>query len=1148
MNIQDLLKERILVLDGAMGTMLQSHNLTADDFGGQEYEGCNEYLNITRPDVIRDVYMAYLEAGADIVLTNTFGGTEIVLSEYRLEDQVYAINLAAARLLREAVDAYTTPDHPRFAAASLGPQTKTISVTGGITFDEVTKAFYDETVPLIEGGVDLILIETAQDTLNLKATLLGVQQAFQETGVTLPIMISVTIEAMGTMLGGQSIEALYSSIAHFEPLSIGLNCATGPDFMTDHLRSLAGLATMPVSCHPNAGLPDEEGHYHESPESLAQQLERFVDNGWVNIVGGCCGTTPAHIRALAQMVRGKTPRVPVSQSIAAVSGLDFLPLEPDNRPVLVGERTNVIGSKKFRDLVADAQYEQAAEIGRAQAKNGAQVIDICLANPDRDEYVDMDRFLPFLSGKIRVPLMIDSTDSRVIELALKYSQGKAIINSINLEDGEERFEAVVPLIKTYGAAVVVGCIDEDPAQGMGVTRERKLAIAQRSYELLTTKYGLPPVDIIFDPLVFPVGTGDENYIGSAEETIEGIRLIKAAMPLTQTILGISNVSFGLPSAGREVLNAVFLYHCTQAGLDYAIVNTQRLERYASISAEERQLADDLLFWRSDDPIGAFSTFYRGKKANAKPKVELPLAERLASYIVEGTKDGLFDDLDLALEHEKPLDIINGPLMDGMSEVGRLFNNNELIVAEVLLSAESMKAAVGYLEPHMEKQESSFKGKIVLATVKGDVHDIGKNLVDIILTNNGFEVLNLGIKVLPQVLIEACREERPDYIGLSGLLVKSAQQMVVTAQDLRQAGVSIPLLVGGAALSNRFTATKIAPEYSGPVLYAKDAMQGLDLANRLSDPDAHEALVMRTRTAQETLRGGADETRQEAIAAPDTGSRQSAIRRDVALPAAPDFESHVFRHVPLGHIWPYLNSQMLYGKHLGLRGNVQKLFEQGDAKALELRTQVEILFRDAVDERLLQAHGIYRYFPAQAEGDTLLIYDASDLSHVVERFDFPRQPGGRHLCLADFVRPVEAGEMDTVAMFVVTCGHGVRELSEQYKIDGAYVRSHALQAMALEMAEGYAEKLHRDLRTGWGFPDAPEMTMRDRFQTKYRGIRVSFGYPACPELEDQAKLFALLQPEKIGVQLTDGFMMDPEASVSALVFHHPEADYFNANRV
>ncbi len=1146
MNIQEILRERILILDGAMGTMLQNRALTAEDFGGPEYEGCNEYLNLTRPDVVRDIHGAYLDAGADIILTNTFGGTHVVLSEYDLQDYVRPINLAGARLAREAVDAYSTPTHPRFAAASLGPQTKTISVTGGITFDAVCAAFYAEALALIEGVVDLFVIETAQDTLNLKATLLGVQQAFRDTDVVLPVMISVTIEPMGTMLAGQNIEALYASIAHFQPLSIGLNCATGPDFMTDHLRSLAAMATMPVSCHPNAGLPDEEGHYHESPQSLAQQLERFVDHGWVNIVGGCCGTTPEHTRALAHMVQGKRPRVPAQQRLAAVSGLDFLPMESDNRPILVGERTNVIGSKKFRDLISEEQYEQAAEVGRAQAKNGAQVIDICLANPDRDEYADMDRFLPYLSGKIRVPLMIDSTDARVLELALKYSQGKAIINSINLEDGEERFEAVVPLMQTYGAAVIVGCIDEDPEQGMGVTRERKLAIAQRSYDLLTAKYGLAPEDIIFDPLVFPVGTGDENYIGSAEETIEGIRLIKDAMPETRTILGISNVSFGLPAAGREVLNAVFLYHCTQAGLDYAIVNTQRLQRYASIPAEERKLADDLLFWRGDDPIGAFSAFYRGKKTNIKPKVELPLEQRLAAYIIEGTKDGLLDDLDEALEHSKPLDIINGPLMDGMTEVGRLFNSNELIVAEVLLSAESMKTAVAYLEPYMEKQGSAQKGKIILATVKGDVHDIGKNLVDIILTNNGFEVLNLGIKILPQTLIGTYRDEQPDYIGLSGLLVKSAQQMAVTAQDLRAAGVSIPLLVGGAALSNKFTAIRIAPEYGGPVLYAKDAMQGLDLANQLSDTEAQEALVTRIRTEQEALRQGLEDTEQEA-APTRTTPQQSAIRRDVPLPTAPDFDRHLFRDVPLSHIWPYLNPQMLFGKHLGLRGNVLKLFEERDTKALEIKDQVDALFRDAVAERLLQAHGVYRYFPAQAEGDSILLYDPSDLSRVLERFTFPRQPGGRYLCLADFVRPAASGEMDAVALFVVTCGQGVRELAEQYKTAGAYVRSHALQAMALELAEGYAEKLHHDLRTWWGFPDAPEMTMRQRFQARYQGLRVSFGYPACPELEDQAKLFALLQPEDIGVQLTEGFMMEPEASVSALVFHHPETDYFRADR-
>jgi 5-methyltetrahydrofolate--homocysteine methyltransferase len=1149
MDIQEILRERIMVLDGAMGTVLQNKQLTAADFGGADYDGCNEYLNITRPDVVRDIHTAYLEAGADIILTNTFGGTRIVLAEYALQDQVQAINVAAAQIARAAAAAYSTPDKPRFAAGSLGPQTKTISVTGGITFAEVIDAFAAQTRGLLEGGIELLLIETSQDTLNLKATMLGIQRAFRDLGTQVPVLISVTIEAMGTMLGGQSIEALYTSIAHFRPLSIGLNCATGPEFMTDHVRSLSALATLPVSCHPNAGLPDEEGRYHETPTSLATQLERFVDRGWLNIVGGCCGTTPEHIKTLVQMVQGKRPRVPVSMGLAAVAGLDYLPLEADSRPLLVGERTNVIGSKKFRDLISSGGYEQAAEVGRAQVKNGAQVLDICLANPDRDEYTDMQRFLPFMAGKTRAPLMIDSTDARVIELALTHCQGKAIINSINLEDGEERFAAVVPLLHTYGAAVVVGCIDEDPEQGMGVTRERKVAIAQRAYDLLVNTYGVQPQDIIFDPLVFPVGTGDQNYIGSAEETIEGLRLIKAAFPLTKTILGISNVSFGLPNAGREVLNSVFLYHCTQAGLDYAIVNTQKLERYASISEEERRLSEDLLFWRGADPIGTFAAFYKDKKATVStPKVTLPLEQRLASYIVEGTKDGLFDDLDEALTRYRPMEIINGPLMNGMDEVGRLFNNNELIVAEVLLSAEAMKAAVGYLEPHMEKSESAVKGKIILATVKGDVHDIGKNLVDIILSNNGFEVINLGIKVPPERLIEVYRDEQPDYIGLSGLLVKSAQQMVVTAQDLRTAGVDVPLLVGGAALSNRFTATKIAPEYSGTVLYAKDAMQGLDLANQLTQAHQRVQLMRRIRSEQHTLRQRAAEADTPTAAASPTGSVQrSSVRRDVPLPTVQDWQRRVFRDLSLEYLWPYLNQQMLYGKHMGLRGNVQKLFAQRQPKAIEIKERVDTLFQDIIATQAVRAHGVCRYFPAQAAGDTLLIYDPVNPATVLQRFTFPRQPGGRFLCLADYVRPVESGEMDSVAFFVVTCGLGVRDLADTYKTLGAYVRSHAIQAITIELAEAFAEKIHQDLRAWWGFPDPPETTMRERFQAKYRGLRVSFGYPACPRLEDQTKLFSLLRPEDIGVQLTEGFMMDPEASVSALVFHHPEAEYFNADK-
>jgi 5-methyltetrahydrofolate--homocysteine methyltransferase len=980
--------------------------------------------------------------------------------------------------------------------------------------------------------------------------MLGIERACKEVGTTVPIMISVTIEAMGTMLGGQNIESLYTSIAHFQPLSIGLNCATGPEFMTDHLRSLSAMATVPVSCHPNAGLPDEEGHYHETPTSLTTQLERFVERGWLNILGGCCGTTPAHIRALVDMVQDKPPRIPVPTYTSAVAGLDYLLPEDDNRPILVGERTNVIGSRRFRKLIEGGEFEQAADVGRAQVKNGAQVIDICLANPDRDEFSDMQRFLPFMAGKTRAPLMVDSTDSRVIELALKHSQGKAIINSINLEDGEERFADVVPLIHTYGAAVVVGCIDEDPEQGMAVTRERKLSVAQRSLDLLVDKYGVRAEDIIFDPLVFPVGTGDENYIGSAEETIEGIRLIKETFPQTKTILGISNVSFGLPNTGREVLNSVFLYHCTQAGLDYAIVNSQKLERYASIPEDERRLAENLLFWRTNDPIGDFAAFYRDKKPTDKqPKVTLPLEQRLAAYIVEGFKDGLFDDLDQALEqYDKPMEIINGPLMDGMNEVGRLFNNNELIVAEVLLSAESMKAAVSYLEPYMEKSESTVKGKIILATVKGDVHDIGKNLVEIILSNNGFEIVNLGIKVPPQLLIAAYKEEKPDYIGLSGLLVKSAQQMVVTAQDLHAAGVNVPILVGGAALSNRFTATKIALEYGGTVLYAKDAMQGLNLANQLSQPQPREQLLAHVRAEQHALQAQVSSpSPSSATVESETTVPVSSVRRDVPLPTVSDWQRYIFRDLSLEYLWPYLNQQMLYGKHMGLHGNVQKLFAQGDSKAVEIKERVDAVFREILADQSVQADCVYRYFPAQADGNTIVLYDPADMSTVLERFTFPRQPGGKHLCLADYVRPVQSGEMDSVALFVATCGIGVRDLAETYKAAGEYVRSHAIQAIAVELAEAYAEKMHQDLRAWWGFPDPPEMTMRDRFQTKYRGLRVSFGYPACPDLEDQAKLFTLLRPEDIGVQLTDGFMMDPEASVSALVFHHPEAAYFNASR-
>ncbi len=1142
--LRQALQERILVLDGAMGTMIQARDLGAAAFGGAAYEGCNEHLCLTRPDVVLDIHAAYLEAGADCISTNTFGGAPYVLAEYDLAARAREIARAAARIARRAADAASTPARPRFVLGAMGPGTRSITVTRNVTFDEVREAYRVQALGLIEGGADALLLETVQDTLNVKAAAIGVRRALAEAGRALPLLVSGTIEPMGAMLAGQGVEALYASLEHLDLFAIGLNCATGPEFMTDHVRTLHGIATCFVSVYPNAGLPDDRGHYEETPASLAVKLERFFDEGWVNLVGGCCGTTPAHIREVARLAAGRPPRRPPATRPPAVSGIEVLYPTEDNRPVLVGERTNVIGSRRFRDLVVAEQFDDAAEVGRAQVRGGAQVLDVCLANPDRDEAVDMDAFMAALTRVVKVPLMIDSTDAAVIEGALRHCQGKAIVNSVNLEDGEERFARVAPLVRTYGAAVVVGCIDEDKQQGMAVTRERKLAIARRAFDLLTGRYGLPARDLVFDALVFPIGTGDATYAGAAEETVEGIRAIKAALPECRTILGISNVSFGLPVAGREVLNAVFLYHCTKAGLDYAIVNTERLERYASIPEEERTLAEDLIFRRGADPLGRFAAHFRDRShAPRAARAALPLDERLARYVVEGARDGLLPDLDEKLREAAALDIINGPLMKGMEEVGRLFNDNQLIVAEVLQSAEVMKAAVAYLEGFMAREESATRGTVVLATVKGDVHDIGKNLVEIILRNNGYRIVNLGIKVPPEELIAACQTHKPDAIGLSGLLVKSAQQMVVTAQDLRAAGVDIPLFVGGAALTRRFTATRIAPEYAGPTLYAKDAMDGLDLANRLFNATTREGLLAGLRAEQEGLRASGAEGRAAPAGPPPAAPVRSAVSRTVPVPTPPDLLPHVLRDVPLSHVYPYLNRHMLLGKHLGLRGVVSRLLAEGDPKALELHALVQDLMREAAARGHLRADGLYRFYAASATGNDLVLHEDG---REAARFRFPRQPGGERLCLADYVREAGSGERDYVALFAVTCGAGVRELARRWKDAGEYLRSHALQALAIECAEALAEMLHARLRTQWGFPDPPGTSLADRFKARYRGLRVSFGYPACPDLADQRVLFDLLRPEQIGLTLTEGFMMDPEASVSALVFHHPEARYFKAD--
>ncbi|HKX12613.1 MAG TPA: methionine synthase [bacterium] len=1148
----DALASRILVLDGAMGTALQQKNLSAEDFGGHEYEGCNEYLVLTKPEVIREVHEDYLKAGADILETDTFGGTPLVLAEYGLQDKTYQINFAAAQLAREAADKFSSPEKPRFVAGSIGPTTKAISVTGGVTFADLVKHFAAQAKALYDGGVDYFLLETCQDTRNIKAGLLGIEEVLAKETHRLPVAVSVTIEPMGTMLAGQGVEALSAALEHVDLLYIGLNCATGPEFMTDHIRTLSGMTKARVACVPNAGLPDEEGRYLETPEMISAVLSRFAEAGWINLLGGCCGTHSGHIAALAQLAQQMKPRQAPERSVSTLSGIDYLEVTDDKRPVLVGERSNVIGSRKFKGLIVEEKFEEASEVARAQVKQGAQIVDVCLANPDRDEFSDMQHFLDEVVRKVRAPLMIDSTDAKVIEMSLTYSQGKAIINSVNLEDGEERFELVVPLAKKFGAALVVGTIDEDKVQGMGVSRQRKLEIARRSYDLLVNKYGIAPEDIYFDLLVFPVGTGDENYKGSAVETIEGIKLVKAEFPRSKTVLGVSNVSFGLPNAGREVLNSVYLYHCVKSGLDLAIVNTEKLERYASIPEEEKKLADDLLWNRGADPIAAFANHFRQASSRlVEKKSDLPLEERLASYILEGTKEGLREDLDEALKTQKPLAIINGPLMKGMDEVGRLFNKNELIVAEVLQSAEAMKAAVAHLEPFMEKSENAGRGKVILATVKGDVHDIGKNLVDIILSNNGFNVVNLGIKVPPEQLIAAIHEHKPDIVGLSGLLVKSAEQMVLTAGDLSKAGIQVPILVGGAALSEKFTNNKIARAYEGFVAYANDAMNGLELAKRIRD--SHQFSLLKAQV-EERRKSAAGDTYVQVKVATMSEERSTTVTPLTEFPKVPDFERHVLRNTPVDQLWDYINPLMLYGRHLGLKGALVKALEAGDLaalreseagrKALEIYETVEELKAEA--RGILQPKAVFQFYRAAATGNRIKLKDGS--GREVGEWSFPRQAKADGLCLADYVEPLaaEAKEWrDSLALFVVGVGEGVRELAEKWKDEGKYLKSHAFQALALESAEAYAEFLHARIRAMWGFADPIDMTMMQRFQAKYRGKRYSFGYPACPNLDDQKLLFDLLKPEEVGVQLTEGFMMEPEASVSALVFHHPQALYFGA---
>ncbi len=1085
-DLKAALCERLLILDGAMGTQLPPSS-------------CPEELLLSAPGLVAAVHERYLQAGADIIETNSFGATRPLLAEHGLADKTLEINRTAAKLARQAAQRHSTPDKPRFVAGSMGPGTRSLSLGGAITAAEVSAAHAEQAQGLIEGGADLLLLETQQDTLNIKASLRGLETCFQKLQRRVPVILSVSIEQSGAMLAGQNIEALADSMAAWGLLGLGLNCATGPDLMADHLRTLSLLWPGFTIAYPNAGLPDEQGLYGESPASFADKVSRLCRSGSLNIIGGCCGTTPEHIGAVARALKGCPPRRPPQRRRWSLAGLESLDLAACPRPILAGERANVVGSRLFKELIAKEDFAAAVEVCRRQARAGARIIDICMANPNRDEKTDMGRMMELLAPLMRVPLMIDSTDPAVVETALERCPGKCLINSVNLEGGEGRLAHIAALAQRYGAALVAGTIDEDRDQGMALTRQRKLAIARRLHELLTKKYKLPEESIFFDGLVFPAASGDEKYRASAMETIEAVRLIKSQFPRCGTILGISNVSFGLPAAGREILNAVFLHRCVEAGLDLAIVNPEKLLAYEKIPPPERLLAERLL---QGEGAAEFADHFRKSSPQPRtvPRLEMTAAQRVEEAVVSASRDGLPQALAALLKTMDAPAILNGPLMKGMSRVGELFGEGRLIVAEVLQCAQIMKLAADLLEPHLPQGHQAGRATIALATVKGDVHDIGKNLVHVILKNNGYRIVDLGTKASAEQILAGVRQHQAQALGLSGLLTRSCQEMAVVAEELKQAGVEIPLVAGGAALSARFVAQKLAPQYAGPVFYAHDAMSGLSIFNALFDASKSAALLEQNNREQDGLRS---QPSPAMVAASPTVPQP--LPPSLNAPTPPDFDLHAIDDLDPEAVWRAVNPQMLYGKHLGVKGAVARMLDN-DPKVQDLAQRVATWRNQARQQGLLKTRAVFRFFPCRTDTHMLLLYSSPLRKKEIARFSFSR--------------PLPS--MDFMALLAVSAGAGIREAASKLQDAGEYLQSHALSALALETAEAGAQVLHDRIRQLWGLGE--------------QGARYSFGYPACPDLAQQARLLELLDSQRtVGIVLTEGDMMAPEASVSALVF-------------
>lgn len=1186
-TLRNLLEDRILLLDGAMGSLIMGQGPTEADYRGDlfknhavDLKNANDVLCLTQPQIIENIHRQYLEAGSDIIETDTFNANVISMEEFELAEHTYAINKAAAEIAKRATEAFSTPDKPRFVAGSIGPTKVQLSLNPDepgvrpVDFDDMVASYTEQVRGLIDGGVDLLLPETSFDTLNMKACLFAIATYFEQHNVEVPVMVSGTIFDGGRSLTAQSIEAFYTSLSHFPMLSIGLNCALGPKQMRPYVESLSQLADCHISCYPNAGMPDGMGGFDSSPAEVAANIRDFAENGWVNIVGGCCGTTPEYIHQIDEAVKGLKPRkIPQTPGNSTYSGLNRLEIRPETTFVMVGERTNVTGSRKFARLIKEENYDEALSIARSQVEGGANIVDVNMDEGLLDSEACMQKFLYLLSDNdepdVSVPIMVDSSKWSVIEAGLKCLQGKGIVNSISLKEGEEQFLSQAKTIRKYGAAVVVMAFDEE---GQAVDCENKVAICKRAYKLLTEQAGFPPEDIIFDPNILTVGTGLEEHANYAVEFIEAIRRIKAECPGAKTSGGVSNISFSFRGNNvvREAINAAFLYHAIEAGLDMGIVNAGQLEVYDEIDKELLKYVEDVLLNRRPDATERLVDYSEKVKDQGKEAGETKVAEwrngtveeRLAHAILKGITDYIDEDTEEArLKYGRPLNVIQGPLMDGMAVVGELFGAGKMFLPQVVKSARVMKKSVAWLTPFMEAEkaesdDSTSRGTIVLATVKGDVHDIGKNIVAVVLRCNNFDVIDLGVMIPADQILQTAKDEKADLIGLSGLITPSLDEMVHCARELKRQGFDLPLLIGGATTSAKHTAVKIAQQYDQPVVHVGDASLSVPVVENLLDPEKKAAFVEKNLAEQERDRASFADRQQKTLTpyADALDRRFSTDWSTVDIPTPSFVGLQTIDDQSLEELVDYIDWSPFF-QTWELRGKYPAILNDDvvGEEATRLFNDAQKLLDEIVRNKLLKAKGVFGFWKANSDGDDIIVWKG-DSQEELCRFPALRQQWERQgqkdfRSLADFIAPVDSGKTDYIGAFAVTTGIGCDELVAKFDAEHDDYLSIMAKALADRLAEAFAERLHKIARDEWGYGKTEGLSNNDLIKEKYRGIRPAFGYPACPDHTEKKTLFELLDAtNQTGISLTESFAMFPAASVSGLYFAHPESRYFSVDRI